>query len=507
MSLRESLIAPPFPDPQAPPPEAVAGGDRELPDAAAIPWKRELFEVFLRNQLRLAPVIPLVVVALSIISAPWYGWASVIPWLFGAVGAHAIQLWMCWAYFRPGRNRMKQREWVGMLTASEALQGLFLVLPLYLFWPDKNPQHTTFLVASVMAVAALRFLVVNNFMPVLIAGTALMILGAALRCISEFTPFYASLGGILILLELFFLFVARQLQEIARDMLIFRHQKDMLIAELRQARDAAEAERKKAQRASEAKTTFLANMSHELRTPLNAILGFSEILQRELFGPMTNHAYKDYAGDINSSGRYLLGLINDILDVSRIEAGRRDMAEEPVSLEQILENAMGLSSLAAAQKSIQIHVDVAPGTPRILADQRAIQQVAINLTTNAVKFTPRGGHVELAAERLSDGRIKLSVADDGPGIPADEIDFALSAFARGKLATTKAIDGIGLGLSIVNGIMQLHGGIVEIDSKIGRGTSVTCVFPARRVLSGPRSALEQNSYATDTQRRLVNLTA
>ncbi len=482
--------------------------DESLPGEGDVPWQSDLLEMFLHNQLKLAPILPMVAIMLSAAAAMWNGFGTVASWLFGVIGSNLIQLFLCRLYFKGERSKADQRDWIGMMAASEFMQGVFWILPLFVFWPQGNSILGMFLITAIMAVVALRFLVVSNFLSVLVAGTGVMTIAAALRCVLEFDTLYFSLGAILITLEVFFLFVARQLQETSRDMLVYKNQKDILISELRGARDVAEAERNKAEKANEAKSAFLANMSHELRTPLNAILGFSEILQTELFGPMQNGTYKGYAGDINSSGRYLLGLINDILDISRIEAGRRDIQEDPINLLEPLEHALHLSQMNAKNKNISLITNVDEALPRLLCDERAIQQVAINLTTNAVKFTQRGGRVELGAKRKADGTVQLYVRDNGPGIPAEEMKNVLSAFSRGKLAKTKAIDGAGLGLSIVNGIMQLHEGTVELESKPGEGTTVYCTFPAKRVLSGPRGTLQATAAQnSDTQRRLISLTA
>jgi two-component system, cell cycle sensor histidine kinase PleC len=248
-------------------------------------------------------------------------------------------------------------------------------------------------------------------------------------------------------------------------------------------------------------------MSHELRTPLNAIMGFSEVLKRELFGPMPVPAYRDYAHDIHHSGHYLLALINDILDLSRIEAGRWDLEEEPVVITTAIEEANHLLSMKASEKSITVQAEVAPGLPKVMADKRALNQVLINILSNAIKFTPKGGAVTIKAHRTSLGALAIAVRDNGPGIPANEITVALGAFSRGSYAKTKAIDGAGLGLPIVKGLMEAHGGSIVINSEQGLGTEVVVTFPARRVLDGPRGeVLAAPGISSESQRKLIALT-
>jgi two-component system, cell cycle sensor histidine kinase PleC len=490
----------------AAPSPVVAADASDIASSGA--WQSELLQLFLRNQMNLAPVMPMLTMLLGLTTLVWVPAGTVMAWLAGALGCHSLQLFLCNRYFARARTARENSDWIGLISASELFQGMFWVIPLFFFWQDANPMQRIFLIASVMAVSVVRLLVVSNFMPVLIAGTGIISIGVAVRCVAEHDVIYYALAGMIMTLEVFFLFVSRQLQETARDRLIFRAQKDSLIAELQLERDRAEMEKQKAETANLAKSSFLANMSHELRTPLNAILGFSEVLERELFGPMSNTAYKDYAGDIHNSGRYLLGLINDILDLSRIEAGRRDISEEPVTLAACAADAAHLLASRAAEKNISIAMEFAPGLPKLLGDQRAVNQVAINLLTNAVKFTPEGGEVAVSAKVMSDGRMDFCISDNGPGIPEQEMRQALSAFARGTHATKQAIDGAGLGLPIVKGLMEVHGGVLDIRSQPGKGTQVHCIFPANRVLSGPRGeALSSAAVKTDSQRKLISLTA
>jgi two-component system, cell cycle sensor histidine kinase PleC len=475
--------------------------------APSAPWQGEFLELFLRNQLNLAPIMPILTLLLGLTALGWVPTPVVMSWLVGALGCHSIQLFLCNRYFLHPRKQSEQADWVGMISASELFQSMFWVAPLFLFWPEAGATQRAFLVAAIMAVSVVRLLVVSNFMPVLLAGTGVIGLGLAVRCVFEQNVVAYSLAGLIIMLEVFFLFVSRQLQDTAKDRLKFRSEKDALIEELRQEKRRAEDERCKAEDANRAKSAFLANMSHELRTPLNAILGFSEVLENELFGPMQNIKYKNYAGDIHDSGRYLLTLINDILDLSRIEAGRHDLIEEPTHLRECMDHASNMLAARAKEKRIKVRAEVGANLPKLLCDYRAMNQIAINLLTNAVKFTPNGGDVVMTAQVQPDGRMTLTVSDNGPGIPLTEQQQLLHAFSRGTHATKLAIEGAGLGLPIVKGLMDVHGGRLEISSEPGNGTSIICSFPSARVLSGPRGeAISSPAVKTETQRKLIAIT-
>jgi two-component system cell cycle sensor histidine kinase PleC len=183
-----------------------------------------------------------------------------------------------------------------------------------------------------------------------------------------------------------------------------------------------------------AKSRFLATMSHELRTPLNAILGFSEVMKSELLGPIQNDNYKEYSGNIHESGRHLLQLINEILDLSRIEAGRYELHEEPVRLTDVVEDCLRLLNLRAESKGLRVATEFDRGLGQLWADERAIRQICLNLLSNALKFTPRGGHITLTVRDTAEGGQTLVVKDSGPGIPKDEIPRVMQAFGQGSLA-------------------------------------------------------------------------
>jgi two-component system cell cycle sensor histidine kinase PleC len=223
-------------------------------------------------------------------------------------------------------------------------------------------------------------------------------------------------------------------------------------------------------------------MSHELRTPLNAILGFSEVMANEVLGPVGNDTYKDYAGDIHQSGQHLLNLINEILDLSRIEAGRYQLQEEPVELALLAEDSCHMMELRARNKGIRIVQQFEPTLPRLFADERAIRQIMLNLLSNAIKFTPTGGEIRVRVGWTAGGGQYISVKDNGPGIPQDEIPVVLAAFGQGAIAIKSAEQGTGLGLPIVQGLVAMHGGEFELHSQLREGTEAIVIFPPSRVM-------------------------
>lgn len=281
----------------------------------------------------------------------------------------------------------------------------------------------------------------------------------------------------------YFMVFARQIYVKALEGMKLEADKDELIAELEQSKLNSDEARRRAEEASLAKSRFLATMSHELRTPLNAILGFSEVMKGELFGPHQVSAYKDYSGDIHASGQHLLGLINEILDLSRVEAGRQELREEPVSLIHVVEECRHLMKIRAQKREIIVTENIESTLPRIWADERAVRQITLNLLSNAIKFTPQGGAITIKVGWTQTGGQYLMIRDNGPGIPESEIPVVMSSFGRGSLAQKNADEGSGLGLPIVKGLMELHGGTLALKSKIRVGTDAIVVFPPSRVMA------------------------
>jgi two-component system cell cycle sensor histidine kinase PleC len=243
-----------------------------------------------------------------------------------------------------------------------------------------------------------------------------------------------------------------------------------------------ETEKVKAEGANRAKSEFLANMSHELRTPLNAINGFSEIMIAQMFGPLGDSRYAEYARDIHNSGQHLLALINDILDMSKIEAGKMNLRFEPVSLAEVTDDAVRLVRNRAESAGLTLEVDF-PHLPDIEADYRALKQVLLNLLSNAVKFTPRGGRITVRAQacnHMLGERIRVSVADTGIGIAADDLDRLARPFEQVENQHAKTQQGTGLGLALTKSLVEMHDGELKIESVLGAGATVSFTLPVHR---------------------------
>jgi two-component system cell cycle sensor histidine kinase PleC len=258
-----------------------------------------------------------------------------------------------------------------------------------------------------------------------------------------------------------------------------RHSQQKLERQTEELADLAEKyaeEKTRAEEANQAKSKFLANMSHELRTPLNAIIGFSEIMQAGMFGPIGADKYREYCDDIHQSGQYLLDVINDILDMSKIEAGRIRLDRENLELEPFLDDAMRVVSGRANDKKLALSAKIGDGI-RLNGDRRLLKQIVLNLLSNAVKFTPEGGRVTIRA-RACAGQISIAIADTGIGIPKDALARLGRPFEQVESQLTKSHQGSGLGLAIAKSLTELHGGSMRIRSTPGKGTMVMLRLPA-----------------------------
>ena len=254
------------------------------------------------------------------------------------------------------------------------------------------------------------------------------------------------------------------------------------VTALRQREEALISAKESAELANRAKTEFLANMSHELRTPLNAVIGFSEIMESELLGPLGSNQYKSYAADIHESAQHLLTLINDILDVAKIEAGAHELREEVVDPRDIISAVRRLVAERATRAEQSFEVSLPDDLPRLRADERKLKQVLLNLMSNAIKFTPEKGVVELSARLDGDGSFIFQVSDTGIGISKEDIPRAFAPFEQVDSRLNRQFEGTGLGLPLSAGFVRLHGGRLDLESEPGVGTRAIVRLPASRVL-------------------------
>ena len=429
-----------------------------------------------------APALGLGALGLCGMALAWVGAGALAIWSALIVCAIALTYALPIAFLELGDAEKSAGAWRRKFVLATAFCGsawAYLVVAL-LQSSDANAQ--AFAILVMLLVATVLSLLAAAIPAAFVGGMLPMIVGMmflyAPRLHGAALPATALAIGVVG----YFLVVVQRLHAAAARNISFQAEKDSLIAELEQARLNSDEARRRAESANLAKSRFLATMSHELRTPLNAILGFSEVMKGELFGPHSVSAYKEYSNDIHVSGQHLLMLINEILDLSRVEAGRYELKEEPLSLPGVVEDCCRLLSMRAKSRNLTITEALEPGLPRIWADERAVRQVTLNLLTNAIKFTPQGGSVVVKVGWTGGRGQYVSIKDTGPGIPPEEIPIVLSSFGRGSLAHKNAEEGTGLGLPIVKGMVELHGGQFRLTSKLRQGTEAVVIFPPERVM-------------------------
>jgi two-component system, cell cycle sensor histidine kinase PleC len=444
-------------------------------------FDRELLLAYAKNQTGIALVVPLMAVLIAAMASMWVPWTSAVLWLTGVLIGNGILTLMCRRFELAG-SEVPIDAWRRRFVAGEFLNGVLWATMVFLPAASGDIIPLIFMFAVMIVIMAMRTLTASNLPAASVTGTLPITIGIILRFALLGEMIYLVMAGLAVGAQIFFIILARQFHTTVIAMLGLRAEKDALIAELEQAKAVSDEARRRAEEANLAKSRFLATMSHELRTPLNAILGFSEVLKDEILGKHQVESYKEYSADIHKSGEHLLNLINEILDLSRIEAGRYELKEEAVSLVATLDDCHHLLKLKAEQRGITVVENYETGMPAIWADERAIRQIMLNLLTNAIKFTPNGGTVTLTAGWTAGGGQYLSVSDTGPGIPEEEIATVLQTFGRGTLAHKTAEEGSGLGLPIVVKLVELHGGTFDLRSKLRQGTQAIAAFPSYRVM-------------------------
>ena len=453
-------------------------------------FEYELLTMFARNETSAPFAMPALCFIFYITSMFWASFAEATTWIAIVSISRVYMLDQCRRLLSIPRTEVNVGQWRRHFNRIELVNGLalaaFALIGISMDGHHGNSPATfsshVFIFATLMVVLAIRMTFASTLPRLFLAGTVPMTAAVAVRLFSLGDPFYFALASMAIGIHVFFVYLARGLHSTALAMVEFRAEKDNLISELEEATAISDEARRRAEAANKAKSRFLATMSHELRTPLNAIMGFSEVMENELLGPIGSDVYREYAHNIYQSGDHLLCIINEILDLSRIEAGRYDLNEETIRLTDVAEDCERLVKIKADAKSLTIVQDFAPDLAQVWADPRALRQICLNLLSNALKFTPKGGRITILVGHTEDGGQFLTVADTGPGIPKDEIPRVLQAFGQGSLAHETAEGGTGLGLPIVQNLIQLHGGTFDLQSELRKGTEVTVTLPPQRVL-------------------------
>jgi two-component system, cell cycle sensor histidine kinase PleC len=448
----------------------------------------ELLTMFAKNELGAAVTIWALSAIFALASMYWAPWVQGCLWLLMVLLSKVLLLEVCRRFLAAENAEAEVSVWRRRMILAELVSGLtwagFALVGMGTV--DSSVavfSSHVFIFATLIVLLAIRMTFASKIMGILYAGTIPMTLAVVGRLVMLDDPFYFALAAMAVGVHLYFIFLAKGLQATSLRMLEFRAAKDLLIGELEEERLVSEAARQRAEAGSLAKSRFLATMSHELRTPLNAIMGFSEVMRDEAFGQHSNPVYREYSADIHESGSHLLQLINEILDLSRIEADRYELHEERAHLGDIAADCSRLLKLRAQSKGIEVIEDIDPDLPQMWIDPRAIRQIALNLLSNALKFTPRGGRVTLTVAPAANGGQFLSVRDTGPGIAKEEIPKIMQAFGQGTLAHETAEGGTGLGLPIVKSLIELHGGNFSLTSELRKGTEVVVNVPQQRILS------------------------
>ncbi|HEY4407439.1 MAG TPA: HAMP domain-containing sensor histidine kinase [Xanthobacteraceae bacterium] len=442
----------------------------------------ELLRLFAQNRQSASLVILLLVGTVGFLSSLWNGAVAATIWTGAVLVIHAIMVAKCRQFLAEPQANVNLRHWRLRFIILDLFFGLswmfILIHPV-----GMDDGSNTFMLFVLLLVVAVSSMLAASVPIAVFAATMPVSAAVALEFALNANLHDYILSVMALTAQAYFSLLTHRLYSTMLATLEARAEKDALIGELETSKAISDEARRRAEAANVAKSRFLAQMSHELRTPLNAILGFSEVMQAEIFGPHSVAAYKDYSGDIHSSGVHLLGLINEILDLSRIEAGRYELNEEAVTLAHVVAECSHLLQIRAKNRSLTIHEVFEADMPRLWADERAARQICLNLLSNSIKFTPPGGEIWLKVGWTASGGQYLSVRDTGPGIPEEEIPIVLASFGQGSNSIKSAEQGAGLGLPIAKSLVDLHNGTFTLKSKVRIGTEVIVTFPPERVMA------------------------
>src|SRR6187431_2557694 len=445
-------------------------------------FDRELLRQYAQTRISASYVVMLLVVVTGLLFGFWLEPISAAAWTCGMFCIQAVILRNCHKFLAEPTSLTATRKWRTRFVLLDLLYGLCWTAIL-LHPSTADAVSNTLMMFLMLLVIAVSSMLAASLPIAALVATAPVTAAIAVNFVLSGTLDNYVLALLALAAEGYFALLAHRLHSTTLATLEARAEKDALIGELEQAKAISDEARHRAESANVAKSRFLAQMSHELRTPLNAILGFSEVMKSEIFGAHAVPVYREYSADIHNSGVHLLNLINEILDLSRIEAGRYELNEEAVALVAIVEDCHHLLKLRATSRNITIHEMFETELPPLWADERAIRQICLNLLSNAIKFTPQGGEIWLKVGWTASGGQYLSVKDTGSGIPEEEIPIVLASFGQGSNSIKSAEQGAGLGLPIAKKLVDLHGGGFTLTSKLRIGTEVIVTFTPERVVA------------------------
>jgi two-component system cell cycle sensor histidine kinase PleC len=446
-------------------------------------FDHELLRQYAQTRISASLVVILLVVATGILTSFWIPPVAAMVWTAGILAIHGVVIRFCSKFLAvTSSSPAITRKWRVRFVALDLLYGVAWTL--VLIHPSGiDVVSNTLMLFVMLLVIAVSSMLAASLPIAAFAATVPVSAAIAVNFILRGTFDDYILAALAVTAEGYFALLAHRLHSTTLATLEARAEKDALIGELEQAKAISDEARHRAESANVSKSRFLAQMSHELRTPLNAILGFSEVMKSEIFGAHAVEVYKDYSADIHNSGVHLLNLINEILDLSRIEAGRYELNEEPVSLAHIVADCHHLLKLRASSRGITIHEVFEQDMPKLWGDERATRQVVLNLLSNSIKFTPPGGEIWLKVGWTASGGQYLSVKDTGSGIAEDEIPIVLASFGQGSNSIKSAEQGAGLGLPIAKSLIDMHGGTFTLKSTLRVGTEVIVTYPPERVMT------------------------
>ena len=432
-----------------------------------------------------SPIMTLLAASAFLINPATFGAVS-LRQIALALAAQLVNSATAWTILRRNRDRTRppqtmQRELIGVQVVYALCWGVVC----WIFWRDGNAVNNMFVALVLVSVVWSGTFARAAHVTVFLVGTLIFAVICTARFATASGPVAHVLTWVVPPWLAYILLMARSSRRRIDELLKMRFANEDLTQALRHARDDALTKRCEAEAANNFKTVFLANMSHELRTPLNAILGFSDIIAQQHFGP-ANPAYPEYARDIHTSGEHLLSLINDLLDVAKIEAGKMEIDPQPLNPSLALGSLERMMAHRAREKKQKLLFVVEDGAPTVVADERAFKQIALNLISNALKYTPEGGRINVRCKRGDGGGFVFAVEDNGPGIEKEKLDTVFKPFSQIDNRYDRSAGGTGLGLSLVEGLARLHNGRAWMESERNRGTKVFVYFPLVIEPSSPK---------------------